>query len=168
MILQIDDWKFGIDMTATMAYSAAEAAEHCDCAYCRNFYAAVDDTYPHLRSFFAQFGINIEAPDELMPFDVEQQMWYDGVYLVCGSILSAGSSDLVCDGVSIRPTQNHELHINSVCPEPHFYLDVGIFSIPWVLNEPMEEVVSPANFPTFIKKMWNRLLNRQPKDQITS
>ena len=37
MILKIDDWEFDIDLERTMAYSAAEAADHCTCAYCRNF-----------------------------------------------------------------------------------------------------------------------------------
>ena len=53
MILQIDDWKFDIDMERTMEYSAKEAAEHCDCAYCRNFYAAVDEHCSDLRPFLA-------------------------------------------------------------------------------------------------------------------
>ena len=49
MRLQLADWVFEIHMDATMQYSAAEAAEHCDCAYCRNFYAALDARYPDLR-----------------------------------------------------------------------------------------------------------------------
>lgn len=40
MILEIDGWKFDIDFERTMEYSAAEAKEHCNCAYCHNFYAA--------------------------------------------------------------------------------------------------------------------------------
>lgn len=168
MILEIDGWKFDIDLTATMEYSASEAADHCDCAYCRNFYAAVDNTYPHLRSFLAQFGLDIEAPEELMPYDIEKKMWYDGIYAVCGKILSAGSSELVCDGVIIHPKQEHELHINVGCPEPYFLLDVGTFILPWVLDEPMEDVISPANEPSFLKKMWNKLLKRQPKNDVTS
>ena len=51
MVLKIDDWVFDVDITATMEYSTREAAAHCDCAYCRNFYAAVDDTYPQIRRF---------------------------------------------------------------------------------------------------------------------
>lgn len=170
MVLDINDWKFDIDLTATMTYSAAETAEHCDCAYCRNFYAAVDDVYPNLRPFLAQFGLDIEAPDELMPYDNEKQLWYDGVYAVSGKILSAGLSELVCDGLLIHPKQEneHELHINVGCPEPRFLLDVGSFILPWVLDEPMKDVISPANFPSFLKKMWYKLLNRQPKDEITS
>lgn len=168
MILEIQDWKFDIDMISTMEYSAAEAKEHCDCAYCRNFYAAVDNIYPNLRPFLAQFGLNIEAPDELMPYDVENEMWYDGIYLVCGKILTLGSSELICDGVQICLTQHHELHINSGCPEPRFFLDIGMLILPWVLDEPMKDVVSPANSPSFFKKMWNRLLNRQAKNNLIS
>lgn len=168
MILQINDWKFDIDMAATMEYSAAEAADHCDCAYCRNYYTSVDVNYPNLRSFLAQFGIDIEAPEELMPYDVAQQMWYDGIYVVSGKILCAGASELRCDGITINPKQEHELHINCGCPEPCFFLDVGTLILPWVLDEPMEDVVSPANLPSFLKRMWNKLLNHQPEDSITS
>lgn len=168
MLLEIEDWKFDIHMAATMEYSANEAADHCTCAYCRNFYAAVDDTYPNLRPFLAQFGLDIEAPDELMPYDVDKKMWYDGIYAVSGKILSTGSSDLVCDGIRIDPKQEHELHVTIGCATPCFFLNVGTLILPWVLNEPMEDVVSPANLPSFIKNMWNKLLNRQLKDDITS
>ena len=168
MVVEIDGWKFDIDMTATMEYSAHEAKEHCDCAYCRNFYAAVDGVYPHLRSYLAQFGLSIEAPDELMPFDIGNEMWYEADYVVSGKILSAGAQELSCDGVKIIPKQEHELHINSGCPEPCFYLDVGIMVLPWVLEEPMNDVVSPANLPSFLKKMWNKVLNRQSKSDVQS
>ena len=71
MRLQLADWVFEIHMDATMQYSAAEAAEHCDCAYCRNFYAALDARYPDLRGILGQFGADAEAPEELMPFDLD-------------------------------------------------------------------------------------------------
>ena len=170
MILQIDDWKFDIDLERTMAYSAGEAAEHCDCAYCRNFYATVDTDYPELRPFLAQFGLDVEAPDELMPYDVAEDMHYDGVYMVCGRILQVGQKLLLDRGCLTIEAREYEdgLHINHSCPEPYFALDVGTVILPWVLNEPMKDVVSPANVPSFLKKMWARLLGRAKKSDITS
>lgn len=162
MIIEIDDWKFDVDITATMEYSAAEAAEHCDCAYCRNFYAAVDDTYPKLRPFLARFGLNIEAPDELMPYDVSKEMWYDGTYAVRGRILAEGSSAIQIGEAYIHPEIDSQ--INHSLLEPCFYLFLDSVVLSWVLDEPMEDVVSPANEPSFLQKMWNKLLNRQPKD----
>lgn len=167
MILKIEDWEFDIDMERTMAYSAAEAAEHCDCAYCRNFYAAVDGAYPELRPFLAQFGIDIEAPDELMPYDVRNEMYYDGIYMVCGEIVRIGKSPLLtCGNVQIQARKYGDggVHINHNCPGPNFELDVGTAVLPWVLDEPMEETVSPANEPSFLQKMWARLLGKIRSD----
>ena len=168
MILQIDDWKFDIDMERTMAYSANEATEHCNCAYCRNFYAAVDREYPALRSFLAQFGLNIEAPDEQMPYDYQGKMYYDSVYMVSGTILSMGRKPLLVGDVLISPKSADDVQINHSCPEPFFALDVGTVALPWVLDEPMKETVSPANFPSFLKKMWQRLLGKAQKDKTDS
>ena len=166
MVLQIDDWIFDVDIKSTMEYSATEAAHHCVCAYCRNFYTAVDDTYPKLRPFLAQFGVEIEAPDELMPFDMADGMCYDSTYTVSGKIVTIGSKSIDLEGISISPEIDSE--INHGMASPCFYLTVNDLVLPWVLDEPMEEVVSPANQPSFLKKMWNKLLKRQPSGWIES
>ena len=164
MILQLGDWQFDIDMERTMEYSAAEASEHCDCAYCRNFYAAIDENYPQLRPFLAQFGLDLEAPDELMPFDLDGRMYYDGAYMVCGRILQTSVSPMEVSDIPILATSaddpNNPIHINHNCPEPYFALNIGAITLPWVLDEPMKDVVSPANFPDFLKKMWDKLLRK--------
>ena len=115
MIVKIDDWKFDVDITATMAYSAAEAAEHCTCGYCRNFYAAVDAVYPNLRRFFAEFGVHIEAPEELIPYEPTLM---EGSYAVCGRVLGVGSKPIEIDGLVIGIMQPHEIHLNTGCPGP--------------------------------------------------
>ena len=166
MILQIDDWVFDIDIDQTMAYSSAEAAEHCECAYCRNFYGAVDQVYPELRPFLTQFGLDIEAPDEQMPYDMDGKMYYDSVYMVCGSITQWGSKPFRLGNVLIRPSVDVEC--DHLCPEPHFALEVDSVILPWILDEPMEETVSPANFPEFLKKMWERLLGKFTKNDMQS
>ncbi len=151
MLLSVGDWKFDIDMEATMAYSAAEAREHCTCAYCRNFYAAVDTAYPQLRPFLAQFGLNIEAPEELMPFD---DGIYNASYAVRGRILQKGG-ELSVSGIPLSFWSE-----NCMPGEMYFTVDIGFFQLPWVLDEPAEEVKSPANLPDFLKRMWNKLLGR--------
>lgn len=159
MILQIGDWKFDIDMTRTFEYSAKEAAEHCDCAYCRNFYAAVDGEYPSLRPFLAQFGLNIEAPEEQMPYDLDGKMYYDSTFLVFGEILQAGEKEILEGDVSIRPV---------FWDDSRFALDIGTVVLPWVLEEPLEDTVSPANLPSFLQKMWQKLLDRMPDHRTQS
>ena len=166
MILQIDDWKFDIDMARTMEYSAAEAAEHCECGYCRNFYAAMDQYLPQLRPMLAQFGIDAEAPDMLCPYDIhEGRMWYEGEYAVFGNILQAGKLPLNHSGADVfilEPTLDDDYHL----PQPLFLLKLESAELPWILDEPMEEVLSPANEPSFLKKMWDRLLGKGPRSDI--
>ena len=168
MVFSIEGWEFDVDLSQTMAYSAAEAAEHCTCAYCRNFYAAVDQEYPALRPYLAQFGLDIEAPDEQMPYDYQEKMYYDSVYMVSGTILSMGRKPLRVGDVLILPKSADDVQINHSCPEPCFALDVGTVALPWVLDEPLKDVVSPANEPPFLKKMWQRLLGKAQKDKTDS
>ena len=167
MILKIADWEFDIDMERTMAYSAEEAADHCDCAYCRNFYAAIDYDCPALRSFLAQFGLNVEAPDELMPYDLlptpegmEKLVYYSGKYVVFGRILKQGKTRFALGAADLYPMNDTEFAFD----EPHFVISLEESEIRWVLDEPFEEVISPANEPSFLKKMWDRLLGKLKTD----
>lgn len=168
MIVETGGWRFSVDIPATMDYSSKEAAAHCDCGYCRNFYAAVDAAYPNLRPFLAQFGIDIEAPDELMPYDMDEEMWYAGVYAVSGKILDAGEKAIAVDGVEVYPEAGNGWHIHHECPEPCFFLEVEMLRLPWVLEEPMKEVVSTANTPSFLRRMWDRLLKMFRDDSLQS
>ena len=159
MIIDILDWKFEVALDRTMARSALEAAEHCDCAYCRNFYASIDQENPELRYFLAEFGLDIEAPDVLYPYDIGKQMCYEGEYLVFGRILIQGSAGITVGGAYIYPT----LESTHPVEQPHFVLSLEEQQLPWVLDEPLEDVVSTANEPSFLKKMWQRLLGRSEK-----
>jgi hypothetical protein len=160
MILQIADWEFDIDMARTMESSAAEAAEHCTCAYCRNFYVAVDEECPELRPFLAQFGLDLEAPDELMPYDIYDWLSYAGKYVVFGQILRFGNDRIRCGNAWLWPMEDSEFDIAA----PHFVLSLEELELPWLLEEPLKDVISPANEPSFLKKMWDRLLDRLGKN----
>lgn len=164
MILQLDDWKFDIDMARTMEYSAAEAADHCDCAYCRNFYEDVDHATPALRPFLAQFGLHIEAPDVLYPYDTApDRMCYEGKYVVFGSIIQHGSKRFDFGNGYVYPMNDTEFDLDA----PYFVLSLEELEMSWVLDEPLKEVVSSANLPSFLQKMWDRLLGKK-KNGITS
>lgn len=165
MILEIDGWKFDVDLTATMQYSAKEAADHCDCAYCRNFYATVDDTYPNLRPFLAQFGINVEAPEELMPFEPTNVLC---CYAVEGKILQFGKNITRIHGITIYGENPDDAMINVGCKAPYFILSVGPMELPWVLDENVDGVMSPANEPSFLRRMVDKLLSRGKKSNIPS
>ena len=164
----IADWEFEIDLTRTMEYSAAEAAEHCTCAYCRNFYAAIDRHYPDLRPFLAHFGVNIEAPDEQMPYDIHGGMVYDSIYLVYGQICKRGKTPIFVNDAQIQAYADQTDAGDSIFADASFVLDVGSVVLPWVLDEPMEETLSTANDPAFLQKMQDRLLEKQQTSNFES
>ena len=158
MTLTLDGWKFQVDVARTMAYSAAEAAEHCDCAYCRNFYAAVDEAHPALRPFLAQFGVDVEAPEEMVPaFYADGTLAYEPSYRVFGRLLQAGDREIVA-GMCTISAENGE--------EDCFFLDCHDVFLRWTLDEPMEDVISPANDPLLLEEAMLRQLFRSDTDSI--
>ena len=167
MILVLGDAQFDIDLEKTMDYYAREGEERCDCAYCRNFSAAVDRLYPNLRKFLSQFGIDIATPDSSMPYDYPNEMWYENVYCVAGNILKGEMYSFTVDGVEVYACKDVP-HTNAACSDAHFFLCVGMIILPWVLEEPMHDVLSPANEPSFLRKMWDKLLSRIAKTDLTS
>jgi hypothetical protein len=163
MIIKVDDWVFDVDLDTTMVYSAQEAQEHCTCGYCRNFYTAVDGVYPGLRPFLAQFGVDIEAPDQLIPYEPTLM---DGFYAISGRVIRFGSKPMFIDGLSICVADSDDLHVNVCCPEPYFVLNTGLMELPWVLDEKMEDVVSPANDPDFLDEIASKGLTFPPNGYI--
>ena len=147
-----------------MAYSAGEAAEHCTCAYCRNFYAVIDTAYPRLRPFLAQFGVDIEAPDELIPYEPPTQM--TAFFGISGKILRAGKGPLSVGNLLIYPETAEMANVNTFLSEPYFFLRTDMLRLHWVLDEPMEDVLSPANDPSFLKRIVDKLLSRLGKSDV--
>lgn len=155
MNMTLGDWIFEVDIPQTMERSGAHAADHCTCGYCENFYRTVDSVYPHMRSFLTGFGVNIEGPDEFCPFE---PTICEATYVVCGKILQHGSLTIHVDGVPVLFQSSLEL--DHALPQPSFGIVVGLMDLPWVLDEPMEEVVSPANEPECLDRMWKKLIKR--------
>lgn len=141
MILKLDDWRFQVNVEATAERTRKDSYEHCQCGYCKNFYDAIDVAYPHLRSVMEHFGINLEGPCELMPFEPTLML---ACYRVEGQILRWGRSQLSVQGVTLLPEAGDE---------DTFLLWVGEVKLPWLQKEPVDEVVSPANLPEFMERM---------------
>lgn len=141
MRIILADWEFTVDVDATTVHSMQCSTDHCLCAYCRNYYETVDAAHPSLRPFLSRFGLVLEGPSEVMPLEPTLVM---AGYRVIGEIIKQG---------------NAKMHVNNVPiqPEPAengtFFLWVGEMDLPWVQTEPMEDVVSPANQPEFLKRM---------------
>lgn len=156
MILKFADWIFDVDIAATMEHTTKNSTDHCDCAYCRNYYLAIDGTYPRLRPFLAQFGILLEGPSELMPFEPAYVL---ACYRVHGSILQRGTEDFWLDTVQFSP---------ETAENGTFLLWVGEVDLPWILDEDMDEVISPANLPEFMDRMRDVWLKRNSGEFVFS
>ena len=141
LILKLADWRFRVDVEATAERTRKYSYEHCQCGYCKNFYDAIDVAYPELRSVMEHFGIHLEGPCELMPFEPTLML---ACYRVDGQILQWGKSQLYAKGVQLLPEAGDD---------KTFLLWVGEVRLPWLQKEPAEEVVSPANLPEFLERM---------------
>ena len=91
-----------------------------------------------------------------MPF--EPPTCCEVTFPVCGTVMKRGNAPIEVDGLTISVELEGDFPHSY--PQPNFYLNVGTMELPWVLAEPMEEVVSTANDPAFMEKMVNKLLER--------
>ena len=148
MNLQIDDWIFRVDLERTKEHSSFVSEEHCTCSYCENYYKTVAVIYPALKPFLQQFAICYEGPSEMYP--IEPTLYLAG-YRVFGEILAYGKGPMMVGNVPVtaEPVDKN-----------HFMLEVGEINLPWALAEDPEEVISPANEPEFLAKMYRKLLLR--------
>ena len=165
MLIELADWQMEADVALTMKISSAQAKDHCMCGYCRNYYEAIDSAHPLLRRFFQQFGVDIEGPDELCPFE---PTIYEATYIVQGKVLRKGTQQLYVDGIPLSICSWDESDLYTEHPSPYFTLTVGLIELPWVLSESMAEVISPANEDGFMERMQRKLLQRAQNDPITS
>ncbi|MBO4938316.1 MAG: hypothetical protein J6C98_04870 [Oscillospiraceae bacterium] len=148
MTIRIDDWIFDVDPVKTKAHSEFALNSHCTCGYCENYYRGVDLEYPGLRAFLDRFFVEIEGPSEMYPFEPTQYLL---AYKVNGRIVQAGAAPIMVDGVPI---------MGEIIDDDTFKLEVGEIELPWILDEDMDEVVSPANEPEFLERMYQKMIQR--------
>ena len=165
MIITIQDWVFQIDFDKTASRCQKIVSDHCLCGYCRNFYSAVDGSFPQLRCFLKQFGVDVEGPEELMPFEPTM---YGVTYVICGSIIQIGTNPIHQEDLQIKVLLRDELDFDTPISEECFALELTCLELPWVLEEDMDEVISPANDPDYLSRMWNKLLSNVSDNQLFS
>lgn len=165
MQMNLADWLLDVNVALTMSLSLPQAEDHCTCGYCRNFYSAADLELPKLRSFLSEFGIDMEGPDEFCPFE---PTIYEATYIVQGNILRRGTEKLHIDGVPLSVLSADEVDFETSHPSPRFALKIGLFELPWVLDESAEDVISPANCPECIQRMEQKLLRYSLENDLTS
>lgn len=154
MTINLGDWQFRVNPEATMEYTTQCSLDHCTCAYCRNFYETADLVNPTLRPVLSRFGIYLNGPCEVMPFE---PTLVAACYRVTGQITRQGTSFLHIDDIPLRPEK---------ADENTFFLWIGPMELPWHQDESMDDVVSPANQPEFLDRMMRRLLIWADEDDL--
>lgn len=165
MVIHIGNWAFDLNIAETMSYSVKILQEHCQCGYCRNFYASIDFAYPELWPFLAQFGTNVETPEELMPFEPTV---CTASYCISGIVLRRDTQPIEIGNIVFSVDGQDEMDYDTECPRPYFVLTTGFLELPWVLEEDMNEVISPANEPEYLQRMWDKLLLQADENSINS
>lgn len=148
MILAVDDWIFDIDPEKTGEHSSFAFQNHCTCGYCENYYRGVGLAYPGLQPFLSRFLVEIQGPSEMYPF--EPTLCLLG-YKVYGTILRFGKEPMLVNGIPVLPAPREE---------GFFMLEVGELQLPWLLEEDMDEVISPANEPEYLENMYRVMEKR--------
>ena len=155
MVIRLADWVFQVDPEATRIHTLQCSTDHCTCPYCRNFYENVAAFHPALGPVLSRFGIDLNGPSEVMPFEPTLVM---ACYRVTGQILHQGHSRLHVNQVPLRMEPADE---NS------FFLWAGEMELPWTQEEDPDEVISPANQPEFLDRMMKRWLETREELEMT-
>ena len=156
MIRTVGDWCFQVDVEATLAHTTGNASDHCTCGYCKNYYDALEIIHPDVVAFLQSFGVNVQGPSELMPFEPTLVL---ACYRVKGKILRWGREAILVSDIPILP---------EAAEEDSFLLWVGEIPLPWLQEEDMDEVVSPANLPEFLERMQQVWIQRYGEETVLS
>ena len=138
MIIRKNCFSFDVDTEATLQYSREHSL--CECSYCRNFYVQARESFPELSAFLAQFGLEIDRPDEIASFVIEDSVEYPYVsYTVIGDILEADKLEFtVMDkGRSVGILVDRDYVPNEQKTNRYFVLSVLNLKMPWILDEPL-------------------------------
>ena len=92
--------------------------------------------------------MNCDGPVEMYPF--EPTLYLAG-YRVTGRILRYGVAPMMVDGIPVTAEPRED---------GFFMIEVGDMPLPWLMFQDPEEVVSPANEPEFLLKMYQKMQER--------
>ena len=132
MFLEFSDWLFVVDLENNRTYYRDERENRCNCGYCLNYFLTVDRQYPDLRYFLSRFGVDIEAPEALVPISYSL---YEASYGVQGKILRFGSGPIWVNGLAITIEKDED-------PD-WFVLNLGIMELPWLLDKHPDSLPEP-------------------------
>ena len=138
MILQKNDGQFLVDLEKTKAYYQSHSL--CDCQACRNFYQQASAVFPKLKAFLADFGVDLEKPDEIAWGYLSPEGKIDYLFVACtvrGEILRQDfyETDLQ-DSLFLSIVIDKGYVPNEQEGEDYFVISVCNIVLPWVLEEP--------------------------------
>ena len=150
--IQKDEYVFSVDVEKTQEYYKTHSI--CDCVCCRNYYAQIKNILPKLNDFLSEFGVDISRPDEIMSFEIDDEIDYSVDYTVCGNVQSMGQYEIdiyddlflsivITDGFSSPNEQTGE----------YFTISIMDIRLPWVLEEPFPKPITEKAVSK-IKKFW--------------
>lgn len=154
-IVEKEDYVFNVDIEKTKEYYATRTL--CVCEECQNFYRQAEDTFPKLKSFLLNFGIDVAQPDEICSIYYKGNVEYYAVaYTAVGECLQCGEYEIdIEDGglfLSIVINKN-PVYPNEQEDRRCFEIVVYNIRLPWVLETPHETEV---RFWAKIKRWFNR------------
>lgn len=144
--IEMADWKLEVDVERTLDFNQNKL-EVCDCLYCQNFSAVIQQKHPLLQKGLLELGIEAATPNHVSYFDRE-----DGGYLAVGNYHFSGKllegewstmedwhagNTAEVDGMQIGLSTEMEL-LPEDFPEPVIQLNFELV-MPWVLEEEPEE-----------------------------
>lgn len=131
-------YRLEVDVEATRAWydRYGDATGGCDCAYCRNFAAAVGDLPPQVEAFLEPLGLSLRRPGDASECGpAEGGRLYTPLWHLAGRLLEKGKEPiLLAQGVNAWFTTGQGPFLRNF-PEPLFQCGLEL-TLPWVLAEP--------------------------------
>ena len=130
-----------VDVEATRGWydRYGDATGGCDCAYCRNYAAAVETLPPEVAAFLRPLGLDLHKPGDATEYGpAEGGRWYMPLWHIAGRLLEAGEGELpIAPGVTAGFATGMGPFLRDF-PEPCCQCWLSM-TLPWVLEEPADE-----------------------------
>ena len=147
-IIEKEDYIFDVDIEKTKEYYRTRTL--CDCNECQNYYRQAENTFPKIKEFLFDFGIDIARPDEICSIYHKGQVeYYVVAYTAVGECIQCGEYEF--------DTKDGGLFLNLVINKTPVYpneqedrqcFEIVVYNIrlPWVLEEPHKEEITKRKF----------------------
>ena len=164
--IQKDKYVLLTDIEDTKEYYKTRTL--CECSNCRNFYAQIKGKFAELEVFLAEFGIDIEKPDEIESVSRENgaaYIWVD--YTVSGKMEALDGHkvaydeqlELTLDGFPGKIVISEHFIFPNERDGECFAVSIKDLFLPWVLDEP--QTMPPSRTGEFRPK--NAITIKKPK-----